>query len=87
MQQRLQRQLLDNGVSIVSPINTYIESGVTIGPDTVIHPFTFVGRDSTIGAECTIGAFASLPRQSIVPEGTTIAGNVCVENSVLSPQS
>jgi bifunctional UDP-N-acetylglucosamine pyrophosphorylase/glucosamine-1-phosphate N-acetyltransferase len=84
MQQRIQRQLLDSGVSIVSPINTYIESGVTIGPDTVIEPFTFIGRDSSIGAECCIGPFASVPRESIVPEGTTVSGNISYETTTLS---
>ena len=85
MQDRIQRQLLEGGVTIVSPVNTYIESGVMIGPDTVIQPHTFIGRDSSIGENCTIGPFACLPRESIVPEGATVAGNVSAENAVLSP--
>lgn len=84
MQDRIHRRLRDNGVSIVSSANTYIESDVNIGPDTTIKPFTFIGRDSSIGAECCIGPFASVPRESIVPEGTTIAGNVTSETSTLS---
>jgi bifunctional UDP-N-acetylglucosamine pyrophosphorylase/glucosamine-1-phosphate N-acetyltransferase len=84
MQQRIQRNLLDSGVSIVSPINTYIESGVSIGADTVIEPFTFIGRDSSIGAECCIGPFASVPREGIVPEGTTIAGNISEQTTILT---
>ncbi len=35
MQERIQRGLRDEGVTIVSGFNTYIEAGVTIGPDTV----------------------------------------------------
>jgi bifunctional UDP-N-acetylglucosamine pyrophosphorylase/glucosamine-1-phosphate N-acetyltransferase len=81
MQVRIQKQLLDAGVSIVAPANTYIEAGVTIEPDTLLMPFTFVGRNSRIGAECTIGPFASLPRESIVPAGTTLAGNVSPETA------
>jgi bifunctional UDP-N-acetylglucosamine pyrophosphorylase/glucosamine-1-phosphate N-acetyltransferase len=84
MQQRIQRALLENGVSIVSPINTYIESGATIGPDTIIEPFTFIGRDSSIGAECCIGPFASVPREGIVREGTTIAGNISEQTTIFS---
>ena len=84
MQERIQRDMLDNGVSIVSPVNTYIEAGVTIGSDTVIQPHVFVGRDSSIGSDCVIGPFASVPRESIVPEGTTIAGNVSSETTILS---
>ena len=76
MQDRIQRQLRQGGVTIVSGINTYIEAGTTVGPDTVIRPFTWIGRDSAIGAECTIGPFATVPAESIVPEGTALTGNV-----------
>ena len=32
--------------------------------------------DSTIGADCVIGPFASIPRGSILSDGTTVANNV-----------
>jgi bifunctional UDP-N-acetylglucosamine pyrophosphorylase/glucosamine-1-phosphate N-acetyltransferase len=84
MQDRIHRYLRENGVTVVSSASTYIEAGVTIGPDTVIQPFTFIGRDSSIGAECRIGPFASIPRESIVPEGTTTSGNISYQTTVLS---
>jgi bifunctional UDP-N-acetylglucosamine pyrophosphorylase / glucosamine-1-phosphate N-acetyltransferase len=74
MQERIQRELLQAGITIVSTVNTYIEAGVSIGTDTVVRPFSFIGRDSTIGPECNIGPFACVPAESIVPEGTNIAG-------------
>jgi bifunctional UDP-N-acetylglucosamine pyrophosphorylase/glucosamine-1-phosphate N-acetyltransferase len=74
MQDRIQRQHRENGVTIVSTAATYIEDGVSIGPDTVVQPFTFIGRDSSIGGDCQIGPFAHVPRESIVPEGTTVTG-------------
>lgn len=83
MQNRIQRQLMEEGVSIISPINTYIEAGVKIGRDTVIEPFTFIGRDTSIGAECVIGPFASLPPQNIVREGTSLAGNFTQQENSL----
>ncbi len=76
MQDRLQRKLRDQGVTIVSGINTYIEADISVGVDTVIQPFTFIGRETSIGAECVIGPFASLPRSSIVPEGTRVPGEL-----------
>ncbi len=75
MQDRIQRQLRESGVSIASSVNVYIEAGVAIGPDTVIHPFSFIGRDSSIGANCVIGPFTRIPRESVVPEGSEIGGN------------
>jgi bifunctional UDP-N-acetylglucosamine pyrophosphorylase/glucosamine-1-phosphate N-acetyltransferase len=76
MQERIQRALRDSGVTIVSGINTYVEANVNIGPDTVIHPFTFIGRGSTVGGDCVIGPFACLPASSIVAEGMTVAGQL-----------
>jgi bifunctional UDP-N-acetylglucosamine pyrophosphorylase/glucosamine-1-phosphate N-acetyltransferase len=83
MQDRIQRQFRDAGVTIVSGASTYIEAGVTIGADTVVQPFSFIGRGAAIGPDCTIGPFACVPRESIVPEGTTVAGNVSSEAATL----
>jgi bifunctional UDP-N-acetylglucosamine pyrophosphorylase / glucosamine-1-phosphate N-acetyltransferase len=74
LQERIQRQHREAGVTINAPVNTYIEANVAIGPDTAIQPFTYIGRDSQIGAECCVGPFAFVPRESIVPEGTTVSG-------------
>ena len=76
MQERIQRELLASGVTIESAVNTYVEAGVTVGADTTIRPFTHVGRDASIGPDCVIGPFACIPRGGIVPEGTTVSGNV-----------
>ena len=75
MQERIHRTLRDAGVTIVDSDTTYIESGVNVGTDTIIQPFTFVGRDTRIGAECVIGPFTAVPRESIVPDGTAVSGS------------
>jgi len=68
MQDRLQRVLLDEGVTIVDPDNTWIEAEVTVGPDTTIYPFSFIGAGATIGPGCRIGPFACIePGQLIGP--------------------
>jgi len=76
MQDRIQKRVREGGVTIVSPINTYIEADVAIGPDTVLQPFCFIGRGASIGPDCMIGPMAMVPRQGIVPEGTVLSGNV-----------
>src|SRR5688572_4734520 len=82
MQDRIQRHLRQGGVTIVSAINTYIEAGTAIGADTIVRPFSFIGRDSTIGAGCEIGPFACVPPETIVPEGSAVSGNVGTDVSV-----
>jgi bifunctional UDP-N-acetylglucosamine pyrophosphorylase/glucosamine-1-phosphate N-acetyltransferase len=76
MQDRLQRELREGGVTIVSGINTYVEANISVGPDTIIQPFSFIGMGSSIGGECVIGPFASLPRGSLVPEKTRVVGSI-----------
>jgi bifunctional UDP-N-acetylglucosamine pyrophosphorylase/glucosamine-1-phosphate N-acetyltransferase len=76
MQERIQRALREAGVSIASGVNAYIEADVTIGADTIVNPFTFIGRGATIGPDCVIGPFAAVPRDAVVPEATTIRGNI-----------
>lgn len=44
-----------NGVSIPDPQTTYIDLGVEIGVDTLIHPLTTITRGSQIGSKCEIG--------------------------------
>ena len=77
MQERIQRSLRESGVTIVSSINTYVEANVTIGLESVIQPFTFIGQGSVVGGQCVIGPFASIPPGSIVAEGSRVAGNAC----------
>jgi len=81
MQDRIQRTHRDAGVSIVSPHTTYVEFGAKIGPDTVLHPFSFVGRVSQIGSDVVVGPFAMIPRNTLVPDGATVSGNVSFETS------
>jgi bifunctional UDP-N-acetylglucosamine pyrophosphorylase/glucosamine-1-phosphate N-acetyltransferase len=49
-------ELMAAGVTIEDPSTTYIDRDVTVGPDTVIHPFVFLEGRTTIGAGCEIHA-------------------------------
>lgn len=55
MRQRVNRELMLAGVSMIDPASTYIDAGVTIGRDTVVLPSTFIQGDTTIGEGCEIG--------------------------------
>ena len=58
MQDRIQLSLMNDGVTIVDPDNTWIEADVSIGWESVIYPFTVIGAGSIIGEGCRIGPFA-----------------------------
>lgn len=60
MQQRIQKKLMDEGITILDVNNTYIDGTVKIGQDTVIYPFTAVYGNTVLGENCEIGPFAHL---------------------------
>jgi bifunctional UDP-N-acetylglucosamine pyrophosphorylase/glucosamine-1-phosphate N-acetyltransferase len=60
LRRRKNRALAESGVTIVDPDTTYVDAGVTIEPDAVIHPFTFLRGHTSIGARSQIGPFAEI---------------------------
>ncbi len=64
---RLQKmeELMAGGVTIVDPARTYIESGVTVGADTIIFPGTHLRGDSTVGENCTLGPNTWIDNSSV----------------------
>ena len=47
-------ELMAAGVTIEDPATAYIDRGVTIGPDTIVHPGVSLEGRTTIGAGCEI---------------------------------
>jgi bifunctional UDP-N-acetylglucosamine pyrophosphorylase/glucosamine-1-phosphate N-acetyltransferase len=76
IRQRIIDLHLNNGVTILDPHTTYIDQGVLIGQDTVIHPGTVIEFGVTIGRRCSVGPYARLRR------GVTLEDEVRVGNFV-----
>jgi len=70
-------KLMLNGVTIKDPDNTYIESNVKIGMDTIIYPGCVITGETVIGEDCIIG-----PNSMI--ENTVIGSNTSVVASKLA---
>lgn len=68
-------QLMADGVTIVDPGTTYIDSDVEVGTDTIILPFTFLLGQTQIGEDCSIG-----PQTRVVD--SCIGNRVSIENSI-----
>jgi bifunctional UDP-N-acetylglucosamine pyrophosphorylase / glucosamine-1-phosphate N-acetyltransferase len=56
--QRNNKYFMENGVTIVDPDTTYIDSTVKIGVDTIVSPFAIIQGDTVIGKHCKIGPYA-----------------------------
>ncbi len=55
MRERIRARCMSEGATLVDPATTYIDAGVTIGQDTIIHPGVHLRGGTVIGSECEIG--------------------------------
>lgn len=74
MRRRKNHQLMMDGVTIIDPDTTFIDSHVSIGMDTTIYPFTIIEGETTIGESCHIGPSSHL-------NDARIGNQVVIENS------
>lgn len=72
MQRRIQQKLMSEGVTIISPANTWIDAQVQIGQDTVIEPFTYIRGEVKIGRNCRIGPFVYLTEGTVLPDNVVL---------------
>lgn len=72
MQDRIQLALMNDGVTIVDPDNTWIEAGAVIGADTVVYPFSFIGAGATLGEGCRVGPFARIASGEYVSDHAVV---------------
>ena len=55
MRERINKNHMLKGVTIIDPERTYIESGISIGKDSIIYPGAILVGDTIIGENCIIG--------------------------------
>ncbi len=72
--------LLD-GVTFTDPATCYVDAGVSIGKDTVVEPFCFIGAGSEIGAGCRIGPFTRI-LASRIGDGAAVVQSVVEQSQV-----
>ena len=76
MKNRINEEHMVNGVTLVDPNNTYIETDVKIGQDTVVEPGVYLKGNTVIGEDVVIGMHS-------VIEDSEIADNTQIHQSVL----
>ena len=76
LKERINREHMQNGVTIEDSNSTYIYDDVKIGKDTVIHPNSTIKSGVVIGENCEIGPNA------YIRENCKIANNVKIGNFV-----
>ncbi len=59
---------MQEGITIIDPNSTFIDSTVKIGGDTIISPFTIIKGHTVIGTHCKIGPHTFIENGTIVNE-------------------
>ncbi len=80
LQDRINGALMAAGVTLVDPATAYIGPDVTIGPDTIVHPFVFLEGRTAIGAQCELHAGTRVM-------GSTLGARVTVFNHTVISES
>lgn len=85
MRQRINAAHMLAGVTLINPQMTYIESGVSIGRDTVIWPNSYLQGGTRIGENCEIGPDSTL-RDTVIGQNCVVLASVlegaCLEDDV-----
>jgi len=75
--------LMAGGVTLVDPATTYIEGGVDVGRDTVLHPGVCLRGATRIGVGCEIGPYSSYV-DAVVGDGVRDRGYSHVEGCTIA---
>lgn len=76
LRDRKNRELMEEGVILIDPENTYVEDNVKIGKDTILYPGVFLQGKTTIGERCEI-----IGNTRIID--STLGNDIRVESSVI----
>jgi bifunctional UDP-N-acetylglucosamine pyrophosphorylase / glucosamine-1-phosphate N-acetyltransferase len=81
MKRRILINHMNDGVTIIDPSSTYIDSDVKIGMDTIIYPGTIIEGNSIIGEDCIVGPNSRIVN-SVIENGVEIQTSVILESKV-----
>lgn len=76
-------RLMDHGVTIVDPLNTYVDDTVEVGSDTVLHPGTTLSGATVVGEGCEIGPNALLV-DARVADNVVVRAMSVIENATIA---
>lgn len=85
LRRRVNERWMLEGVTIVDPATTYIDMGVTLGQDTVIHPGTHLQGHTTVGEGSVIGPHA-IVRDCTIGDRCRVVASV-LEEAVMEDES
>lgn len=73
MRDRVNRGLMESGVTLIDPENTWIDPRAEIGPDTVVEPFVLIEGAVRMGHGCRVPAFSHVRGPTEFAAGETVS--------------
>ncbi len=86
LRERINRELMLSGVTMIDPQAVYIDRGVRIGRDSVVHPGAVIKGETVIGERCEIGQGVLIKNCSIA-DGVVVKGGSVLEESKVGPEA
>ncbi len=84
MRWRINAELMFGGVSMPDPTTVYIDNGVEIGIDTILHPNVHLHGKTTIGKNCIVETGVVVV-DSQIADGTHLKAGSAIEESQIGP--
>ncbi|WP_102399450.1 bifunctional UDP-N-acetylglucosamine diphosphorylase/glucosamine-1-phosphate N-acetyltransferase GlmU [Haloimpatiens massiliensis] len=81
MKNRINKYHMENGVTIISPDNTYIGDEVQIGQDTIVYPGNVLEGKTTIGEGCILYPNSRI-NSSVIGDNVTVQSSVILDSKV-----
>jgi bifunctional UDP-N-acetylglucosamine pyrophosphorylase/glucosamine-1-phosphate N-acetyltransferase len=92
IRRRILESLMDKGVTVIDPANTYVQRGVKVGRDTVLMPGTILEKGTRIGTGCRIGPRVRISDSVIgsgaeIRDGSVVTGSAVGKGSAVGPMA
>ncbi len=84
MRWRINTELMRSGVSMIDPTTVYVDAGVVIGSDSVLHPNVQLRGTTTIGNNCTVETGVVVV-DSTIADGVHLKAGSAIEEAQIGP--
>ncbi len=90
LRRRIVERLMLEGVTVLSPETTFVDSAVRVGQDSILYPYTFLEGKTEIGEECTIYPYcriqnSALGRGVVIKEASVLTDCRVGNGSMVGP--
>lgn len=81
MRKRINKRLMDEGVILIDPKNTYIDDTVRIGADSVVYPGCILQGETVIGERCVIGMNSRI-KDAVIHDEADVESSTILKSEV-----